>query len=143
MAEMTVQEAVIAFDAISALAQLNMPAKTAYWIARNAKELQKESKLFTETRDELIKKYGEENEQKQIFVNPMIDKKNTEGVVEKDKDGNPIKIENPNYLAFQNEINEVLEQNISVRYSPIPIAAFEKVELKPAQIQALLFMLGD
>jgi hypothetical protein len=143
MAEMTVQEAVMAFEAITILAQTNMPAKTAYWIARNTKELQKESKLFNETRDTLIKKYGEENEQKQVFVYPIIDKVDTEGVVEKDSNGNPIKIENPKFISFQKEINEILEQKISVRYSPISIEAFEKVELKPAQLQALLFMLGD
>lgn len=156
--KLTLQEVMMALEALNQMMQIDLPAKTAYWIARNADSFQKEQKIFNKVRDEKIKKYGEEDENKQVFLKPFIEKKDENGeivteeidkrddkgnIIEGEKDQRPVMIENPNFPLFQKEITDLLEQEVEIKYVIVPIEAFEKINLKPSQLQSILFMLGD
>lgn len=151
----TVSEMVSAYEAIKVLAQVDMPAKTAYWVARAIDKLEREYKIFMKTRDDLIRKYGEPNEQGQIYVMPFIDELDENGCViyegEKDEEGNfipdkshPKKIQNPKFIEFNNEMNALADSIIEVELALLPVNAFEKAsDIKPAQLKALLFMMEE
>jgi hypothetical protein len=80
--------------------------------------LLKETKKIESLRDELIKKYGTE-ENGSIFVKMYL-----EDVVSEDND---IKTMNPKYLEFEKEYSELLNGEIDVEYEEI-----SKDELKEA-----------
>lgn len=81
----------------------NLPAKSKYWLGKLSKTLLKEKAADEECRNDLIKKYGEEQEDKSILVPPMI----------KDKKGEMI--ENPNFKAFFKEFNDLRKQVIEIK----------------------------
>jgi hypothetical protein len=83
-----------------------------YELSELSESLLKERKKLESLRDELIKKYGEENENGNIFVK-MFDE-------EKDVDGNILsKKVNDNYLKFEDEYSKLMNTEKEIEYPEI------------------------
>lgn len=108
------------------LLQYPLPMGVKYWITKLAKTVGEEKTIIDGLKDELVKKYGTERDGS-IVVATTID--------DLDKKGNPIKIKvknqegeeievnrqviNPQYLAFEKDYAEILQQEKELDYRPI------------------------
>lgn len=119
MITLTLQEMVNNFSLMNALMNKSLKAKTAYKIARIARELEKEYKLFDEARVNLINTYG------------------------KKEDGQLVE-ENGNYLIDENQIedynkaaNDLLNTTIELNLEKLDIEELDGIELTPQDIIVL------
>lgn len=103
--------------------KLNMVTK--YWITDLNKRLTSEKESINKLRDELIMKFGTQDEQNGYQLIPSFRKE--DGV---DEEGNPkfINEPNPQFFEFQKEYNDLLNQERELEYKPFSIADFKHVE---------------
>jgi hypothetical protein len=87
--------------------ELSMGVK--YWLNELVEVLQKEKKTIDTFKEELFKKYGEEDDKGMLGISYYIESD------EIDADGNPVMIKNPKALAFQSEYDELLSQEKTIR----------------------------
>jgi hypothetical protein len=95
---------------------------TKYWLADLAKKITAEKESIDKLREELVKKYGvEENGGVSIpiYVNEVIDDE-TKEVVSREI--------NPNFIKFQNDFNLLLQEERELEYHPFKLEEFENVE---------------
>lgn len=108
------------------LLQYPLPMGVKYWITKLSKTVGEEKTIIDGLKDELVKKYGTERDGS-IVVATTID--------DLDKKGNPVKIKvknqegeevevnrqvmNPQYLAFEKDYSEILQQEKELEYRPI------------------------
>lgn len=95
---------------------------TKYWLADLAKKITAEKESIDKLREELIKKYGvEENGSVSIpvYINEVIDDE-TKEVVSREV--------NPDFIAFQNDFNQLLQEERELEYHPFSLEEFENVE---------------
>jgi polyhydroxyalkanoate synthesis regulator phasin len=90
----------------------NLSIVLKYDLNETTKFLENERKKVNELRDELVKKYGEKNDEGRIFVNMYLNEKNEEGEVVS-------KRLNPKYLEFDKEYAQLLDKEIEVEYPEI------------------------
>lgn len=101
-----------------------LPMGTKYWLTKLSKSLAEEKSIIDGLRDELVKKYGSENADGSISVPMYIDELDDKGkpVMTKvtDAEGKetsvPKRIVNPQYLAFEKDYSEVLQQEKEFEY---------------------------
>lgn len=84
-----------------------MSLKTKYWLTKLSDKLLSEKKTILGLRDELIKKYGKEEEDSNLWVRPFLDKESKEV--------------NPNFESYSKEMNELLLEEKEFNYNPIPL----------------------
>ena len=116
----------------SGLIQEKLPLTTKYWLTSLGKTVAAEKAAVEELKNDLIKKYGKEDERGGISI-PMV-------VDELDADGNPVKDVdaegneslrkklNPDFQQFEKEFNELLQTDKDLEYKPFKLEDFEKVE---------------
>jgi hypothetical protein len=95
---------------------------TKYWLADLAKKIAAEKESIDKLREELIKKYGVEengNVTIPIYTNEVIDDE-TKEVVSREI--------NPNFISFQNDFNSLLQEERELEYHPFKLEDFENVE---------------
>ena len=95
---------------------------TKYWLADLAKKIATEKESIDKLREELVKKYGvEENGSVSIpiYINEVIDDE-TKEVVSREI--------NPNFISFQNDFNLLLQEERELEYHPFKLEEFENVE---------------
>ena len=95
---------------------------TKYWLADLAKRIASEKESIDKLREELVKKYGvEENGSVSIpiYINEVIDDE-TKEVVSREV--------NPNFVSFQNDFNSLLQEERELEYHPFKLEEFENVE---------------
>lgn len=95
---------------------------TKYWLADLAKKITTEKESIDKLREELIKKYGvEENGSVNIpiYINEVIDDE-TKEVVSREV--------NPDFVSFQNDFNSLLQEERELEYHPFKLEEFENVE---------------
>ena len=95
---------------------------TKYWLADLAKKIATEKESIDKLREELVKKYGvEENGSVSIpiYINEVIDDE-TKEVVSREV--------NPNFVSFQNDFNLLLQEERELEYHPFKLEEFENVE---------------
>ena len=95
---------------------------TKYWLADLAKKTTAEKESIDKLREELVKKYGvEENGSVSIpiYTNEVIDDE-TKEVVSREV--------NPNFILFQNDFNQLLQEERELEYHPFKLEEFENVE---------------
>jgi len=95
---------------------------TKYWLADLAKKIAVEKESIDKLREELVKKYGvEENGSVSIpiYINEVIDDE-TKEVVSREV--------NPNFISFQNDFNTLLQEERELEYHPFKLEEFENVE---------------
>ena len=94
--------------------------KQSFLIGRFLRMLNTEAEGFYKTREEVIKKYAEYDNDGNIIVN----------------DGN-VKIKEDKMTAFQEEINELLHTRIEIPGKKIPLSWLENVLITPQEMIAL------
>jgi hypothetical protein len=95
---------------------------TKYWLADLAKKIAAEKESIDKLREELVKKYGvEENGSVNIpiYINEVTDDE-TKEVVSREI--------NPNFISFQNDFNQLLQEERELEYHPFKLEEFENVE---------------
>jgi hypothetical protein len=95
---------------------------TKYWLADLAKKVATEKESIDKLREELVKKYGvEENGSISIpiYINEVVDDE-TKEVVSREV--------NPNFVSFQNDFNSLLQEERELEYHPFKLEEFENVE---------------
>jgi hypothetical protein len=107
---------------IEGLISQKISAVTKYWLNSVLDTLEKEKKMLNDLRDELIKKYGDEDTSGRIGVNQRIE------TGEKDEQGNPIFTMSPKYIEFMNEYNTVLQESKEIKLPEINLHELSRVE---------------
>lgn len=100
-----------AFDGVSALLNVGMPPRAAYWVSRLMKKIEPEYNLIVQQRNKIISKHANEDD--------------------------PQKVASENMEAYQAEIRPLLEEEIEVDIPVVKIDVFEKVNITPAILLAL------
>lgn len=94
---------------------------TKYWLTDLLKKVSEEKQALEKLKEELIKKYGKE-ENGGVTIPMYID-------VEKNSDGEVIsKIVNPHFISFQNDFNNLLQESKDLEYKPLNLSDFDLVE---------------
>lgn len=83
-----------------------MSLKTKYWLTKLSDKLTSEKKTIEELRNDLIKKYGKE-ENGQVFIKTFLDEETKEI--------------NPDWTSFSKEVSELLSEEKEFDYNPIPL----------------------
>lgn len=122
MITVKIQDIVNAIETFNVMSNKEMPIKTSFKVARIAKELDKEYQLFNDTRRKAIETYGEKDENGEL----KIDDKGNVALIQD-------KIE-----TFSAEMNELLNNEVSLNTEPFTITELEGITLTPAQTSTLL-----
>jgi len=122
MITVKIQDIVNAIETFNIMSNKEMPIKTSFKVARIAKELDKEYQLFNETRRKAIETYGEKDENGEL----KIDDKGNVALIQD-------KIE-----TFSAEMNELLNNEVSLNTAPFTLSELEGITLTPAQTSTLL-----
>lgn len=91
--------------------KLNLAKK--YWLTKLADKCQSEKKVVDGLRDELVKKFGEQKDDK-IEVKTFLDEERTQI--------------NPSYIEFQGEYMTLLNEKKELEYNPITLSDLESIE---------------
>jgi hypothetical protein len=94
----------------------SLPLKEKYWLNKLINTLNQEKQEIEKLRNQLIEKFGEkEDESGTISIPTFI--KNKKGEQE----------QNPKFLQFQKEYQELLSEKKSIKYKPITIETLESI----------------
>lgn len=118
MIKLTVQELIDSVESIKYLMQSSLSAPIAYQVMLLGENIEKESQAYNSLRNTLIEKYGERNENNELF-------KNADGTVNIVKES----IEN-----FNKEIKQILQTEITLDIEPIEIKDLGDINISPAQL---------
>jgi hypothetical protein len=89
-----------------------LPLKEKYWLNKLINSLTNEKQEIEKLRNQLIEKFGEKDESGSIFIPIMV-----EGTNEP----------NPQYLEFQTEYQELLNETKTINYKPISFKTLESI----------------
>jgi hypothetical protein len=116
----------------SGLIQEKLSLVTKYWLTELGKKVAAEKASVEELKNDLIKKYGKEDDKGGISIPMVIEELDSEGQPMKDvdKDGNWFtkKIINPDFQLFEKEFNDLLQTEKELEYKAFTLEDFEKVE---------------
>jgi hypothetical protein len=116
----------------SGLIQEKLSLVTKYWLTELGKKVAAEKAAVEELKNDLIKKYGKEDDKGGISIPMVIEELDSEGQPMKDvdKDGNWFtkKIMNPDFQLFEKEFNDLLQTEKELEYKAFTLEDFEKVE---------------
>ena len=116
----------------SCLIQEKLSLVTKYWLTELGKKVAAEKAAVEELKNDLIKKYGKEDDKGGISIPMVIDELDEEGQPKKDldKDGNWFtkKVINPEFQSFELEFNNLLQTEKDLEYKAFTLEDFEKVE---------------
>jgi len=121
MIKVTVGEVINCVDVLRALSNKPIKIKVAYNIAKIIKAVEKENQLFEETRQRLLDKFCEKDENGQLRVNEK---------------GSAI-IKSECVTDYNNEIKELLESKVEIAATPIKIEDIEDLELTATQVYVI------
>jgi len=96
---------------------------TKYWLHDLNKKVAAEKESVEKLKEELIKKYGKEDEEGRIsiplYINEVVDDE-TKEVVSREI--------NPDFVKFQNDFNALLSEERDLEYKSFKLEDFESVE---------------
>ena len=125
MIELKIQDLLNSTDALQKLAKMNLKARLAWQVAKLLKVVDEEIQDFNKTRIEVIKKYGNKDENGELIT---------------DDKGN-CKIEGSNLAIFNKELEELAETKIELQVNRIKISDLEDLDFTPAEmVQLELFL---
>lgn len=116
----SVYNIITANSVFTKILQYEFTAKQSFIIGRTLRALSNEAEIFNKTREEMLKKYAEFNENGEMII-----------------ENNNVKIRNDKLENFQHEINELLYSNLEINVKPIPIEWFDNVRLTPQEMLVL------
>jgi hypothetical protein len=116
----------------SGLLQEKLPLVTKYWLSDLGKKVAAEKAAIEELKNDLIKKYGKEDDKGGFTIPMLIDELDENGKIVKsiNEDGSEVskKVLNPDFQAFEKDFNELLQTEKDLEYKGFKLAEFEKVE---------------
>lgn len=121
MIKIKVSELLNGSEALQKLAGTELKARLAWQVGRLLKAADVEIQGFNETRMNLIKKYGEKDENGELITD------------EKDN----CKINPESMSDFTNELNELIESEIEINANKIKIDDLDNQEFTPAEMAQL------
>ena len=108
-------------ETLQKLAQKDFKAKLAWSIARLLKSAEAEIQSFNDTRMNLIRKYGQKDENGELIT---------------DENGN-CKIEQESINEFTNELNELVNTEVEINANKIDINLLEDIDFTPSDMAIL------
>ena len=108
-------------ETLQKLAQKDFKAKLAWSIARLLKSAEAEIQSFNDTRMNLIRKYGQKDENDELIT---------------DENGN-CKIEQESINEFTNELNELVNTEVEINANKIDINLLEDIDFTPSDMAIL------
>lgn len=121
MIEITLEQLVNSTEALRALSNKQLKAKSAYAVARLIKAADQEMTNFNETRMELIKKYGI---------------KDDSGELKLDDNGNA-QIDQASLSTFNSEFRDLLQTKIEINANKININDLGDIDFTPSEMAQL------
>ena len=121
MIKLKISDLISSVETLQKLSQKDFKAKLAWSIARLLRAAEAEMQSFNETRMNLIKKYGEKDENGELVV---------------DDKGN-CKIAPDSAEQFSKELNELVESEIEINANKINIELFDDVNFTPYEMSVL------
>lgn len=121
MITITINDLLNSVETLQKIAQKDFKAKLAWSIARLLKSAETEIQAFNETRMNLIKKYGEKDENGELIT---------------DEKGN-CKIMTENVNAFTEELNELINTEVEINANKIDFNLLENIDFTPSDMTAL------
>ena len=118
MIELTIQELIDTIPILKELSGKQLKSKVAYKLARLLREVQKESETFETARFNLIKMYGDKDEN---------------GELKRDENGN-IYIHPNEITTFNSELNDLLNTTITINSDKLKIEDLENEVFTPQQM---------
>lgn len=120
MIEISIRTLVDMLDTFPGLMKKNLKGRTAFLLARIARELDKEYNSFNETRMKLVNKYAEKDGNGKVISN----------------NGNTQIL--PEFIDdFNKEINELMNTTIQLNVTPIKLDDLSEVDFTPLEMFAL------
>ena len=95
---------------------------TKYWVNDLAKKVLAEKVEIEKLKEELIKKYGEQDETGGVSIPVYIN------IVKNEADEIVSKEINPKYVEFESDFNALLQEEREVEYKPFKLEEFYSVE---------------
>ena len=128
MIQITLQELITSFPALKALADKEVPAKVAFLVAGIINKISEEYKTFENTRESLIRKYGEKDQNGEVKV----------------QDDGTVLI-TPQWLdSFNHDLQELLETKVTIVNELIPLSALEALNFTANDMRLLMsFINGE
>lgn len=105
-------------EALKALMTKPLKARTAFAVARIAREVEKEYNLFNQSRTELIQKYGEKDENGELKVT---------------EEGN-YTVSKDNIAEFNTSFQELLDTEIEINAEPVSMDDLGDVDFTPNEV---------
>lgn len=121
MIKLKISDLLNSTEVLQKLAGKELKAKLAWQVGRVLKSAEKEIQDFNETRMNLIKKYGEKDENDELVTD----------------ENNNCKINNEFINDFSNELNELIESEIEINANKIKIEDIENIDFTPAEMTQL------
>ena len=118
MIKVTVNDILNSQEVFSKIAAMPIKVKTSFAIARIIRNLESELETFDKSRQALIKKYANKDENDELILN---------------EDGT-IAITPENAEEYNHEIQELLNSEITLAADPLDIKEIENIELTPTQV---------
>ena len=95
---------------------------TKYYVTELAKTVAKEREMIDKVKEELIKKYGDEDEKGGIFIPRFIN-------IVKNEEGKILSGDiNPKMVEFEKEFDEFLKEEKTIEYKGFKLSDFENIE---------------
>jgi hypothetical protein len=121
MIKVKISDLVNSTETLQKLSQEKFKAKLAWSIARLLKAAEAEIQQFNETRMNLIRKYGEKDEQGELIT---------------DEKGN-CKIITESLEQFSNELNELINTEVEINANPLDIELLDDLDFTPSDMAVL------
>lgn len=121
MITITINDLLNSVETLQKIAQKDFKAKLAWSIARLLKSAETEIQSFNETRMNLIKKYGEKDENGELIT----DEKNN------------CKIKTEDVDTFTEELNELINTEVEINANKIDFNLLENIDFTPSDMTAL------
>lgn len=96
-----------------------------YWLTDLAERIAAHKKTVDKLREELIVKLGETDEKGGYNLPMAVDKKDADGNVVLNEQGQAVKELNPAFLEFNDEMNKLFAETKEVEHYPFTIDAFD------------------
>lgn len=109
-----------------------LPLVTKYWLTELGKKVAAEKAAVEELKNDLIKKFGKEDDKGGVSIPMVIDELDADGnlIMVTDNEGKEVakKKINPDFQQFEKEFNELLQTEKELEYKPIVLADLAKLE---------------
>ena len=119
MIELKLRDLLDSMNVLRELGQKQLKGRTAYTVAKILRQVENEFSLFNETRQKLVNQYGAKDENGNLKINPET---------------NEYIFEDENVEIVMNEINTMLDSNVSLNANKIKLSDIEDLDFAPAEM---------